>query len=46
VGPSVALASSRFWFVVTPAFRVYGSSNIADVGNDMRLLAIVGVPLD
>ena len=46
VGPSVALASSRLWFVVTPAFRVYGNDNIPNVGNDMRLLAIVGLPLD
>lgn len=46
VGPSIALATERLWFVITPAFRVYGTSNIADVGNDMRLLAIVGIPLD
>jgi hypothetical protein len=46
IGPSVAVASSRLWFVVTPAFRVYGSSDIPNVGNDMRFLAIVGLPLD
>jgi hypothetical protein len=46
LGPSLALATSRIWFVVTPAFRVAGSSTVPDVGNDLRLRIAIGVPLD
>ncbi len=54
VGPSIALAGPRLWFVVTPAFRVYASPDPQlapgvfnpEVGSDLRLLAILGVPLN
>ncbi|HUB08993.1 MAG TPA: hypothetical protein VMB50_18435 [Myxococcales bacterium] len=64
LGPSIALASSRLWFVITPAFRVlatpttpYASGSTAaggfpstyanaEVGSDLRLLAIFGVTLN
>jgi hypothetical protein len=45
LGPSLALASSSFWFVVTPAFRVAGSSLDPAIGNDLRLRFILGIPL-
>ncbi|MHB8419689.1 MAG: hypothetical protein ACYDCL_16555 [Myxococcales bacterium] len=64
LGPSLSLASSRLWFVVTPAFRVYANPTTpyagggvtaggypatysnAEVGSDLRLLAIFGVTLN
>jgi hypothetical protein len=45
LGPSLALASSNFWFVITPAFRVAGSSLDDAIGNDLRLRFIIGIPL-
>ncbi len=61
LGPSLALASPRFWFVITPAFRVLASPTTsyasgaggypssyanAEIGSDLRLLAIFGVTLN
>ena len=46
VGPSIALATSRFWFVLTPAFRVLGHDDLEDMGSALRLRFIVGIPLD
>jgi hypothetical protein len=45
LGPSLALASSHFWCVLTPAFRVAGSSLDDAIGNDLRLRFIIGIPL-
>jgi len=45
LGPSIALASSKLWFVLTPAFRVAGSSLDDAIGNDLRLRVIIGIPL-
>ncbi|MHB1845540.1 MAG: hypothetical protein ACYCWW_11985 [Deltaproteobacteria bacterium] len=46
LGPSLSLATSRFWFVITPAFLVAGQSSIEEYGSAMRLRFIVGIPLD
>jgi hypothetical protein len=46
LGPSLALASPSFWMVVTPAFKVAGTSPDADRGDAMRLRVILGIPLD
>ena len=46
VGPSLSLASSRFWFVVTPDFQIAGTSTIPEYGGAMRLRFIAGIPLD
>jgi hypothetical protein len=45
VGPSVALARGRVWFVLTPAFRVAGSGNVPDRGQDLELRFITGIQL-
>jgi hypothetical protein len=45
LGPSLALASSSFWFVLTPAFKVAGTSLDDAIGSDLRLRFIIGIPL-
>jgi len=46
LGPSVALASPGFWMVVTPDFKVAGTSPDTDRGDAMRFRLILGIPLD
>jgi hypothetical protein len=45
VGPSVALARGRIWFVLTPDFLVAGSGNVPDRGQDLELRFITGINL-
>ena len=46
LGPSLALASTSFWMVATPAFKVAGTSPDPDRGDAMRFRIILGIPLD
>jgi hypothetical protein len=45
IGPSVALARGRIWFVLTPDFLVAGQGNVPDRGQDLELRFITGIQL-
>jgi len=46
LGPSLAWATPSLWMVLTPAFKVAGTSPDPDRGDAMRFRFILGIPLD
>jgi hypothetical protein len=46
LGPSLAWATPNVWAVITPDFKVAGTSPDPDRGDAMRFRFILGIPLD